>query len=281
MRKINGKRLLITGAGRGIGLAMAQAWAREGAQVLLTDVNEEVAVEAAQQVGAGCLSYHLDITDAAGVSALRDRLLREQGPLDLLVNNAGVVFPGPFLDVPLAQHLRTYQVNIEGLVTVTHAFLPQLLERPVAHVVNMASATGLTSLPRAATYASSKWAVVGFSESLRCELKRRGQGRVGVTTVCPAYVDTGMFAGVRPPWWIPFLDVHRLAHQVVKAVKQGRPMLLEPWLVKVTPLLMATLPRSVTDRLAELLGVNQSMDTCHGPAGAFREGCQGCRCGSK
>jgi short-subunit dehydrogenase len=281
MRTIKGKRVLVTGAGRGIGLAMAQAWAREGAHVLLTDVDKEVAVEAAQQVGGGAQGAHLDITDAAEVLALRDRLLRHQGPLDLLVNNAGIVFPGPFLEVPLDRHLQTYQVNIEGLVTVTHAFLPQLLERPEAYVVNMASASGLTSLPSAATYASSKWAVVGFSESLRCELKRRGLGHVGITTVCPAYVDTGMFAGVRPPPWIPFLDAHHLARKVVKAVKQERPMLLEPWLVKVTPLLMATLPRAITDRLAELLGVNRSLDACHGPAGTIGHGCQGCRCASK
>ena len=98
------------------------------------------------------------------------RLIAEVGPIDVLVNNAGVVFGGPFLDVDLDRHLATIAVNLSGVITLTHAFLPDLIARPVGHIVNIASAAAVIALPMATSYAASKWAVLGFSDSLREEL---------------------------------------------------------------------------------------------------------------
>src|SRR5512138_374086 len=145
MRALRGKRVLITGGARGIGLALARRLAREGATLLVADLDARALDEATasiREAGAKALGFPVDVTDALSIAALRDAVHREGGPIDVLVNNAGVVFGGPFLEVPLARHVTTYRVNVEGLVAMTHAFLPDLLEREDAHLVNVSSASG-------------------------------------------------------------------------------------------------------------------------------------------
>jgi short-subunit dehydrogenase len=180
------------------------------------------------------------------------------------VNNAGVVFGGPFLDVPLEKHLATYRVNVLGLVSLTHAFLPDLLGRPDAHLVNVASASGFIGLPHGATYASSKWAVIGFSESLRLELELQGHRHVHVTTVCPSYVATGLFEGARAPLTTRLLTAERLADKVVSAMLRDAIWVRVPWLVKVTPMLKGVLPTRMFYSVAGVLGVNTSMTAWKG-----------------
>ena len=133
--------------------------------------------------------------------------------MDVLVNNAGIVHGGPFLDVPVERHLATYRVNVLGLVAVTHAFLPDLIASADSHLVNIASASGYIGLPHGSTYASSKWAVIGFSESLLLELELHGHRHVHVTTVCPSYVTTGLFDGARAARTTSLLSPERLAAQ--------------------------------------------------------------------
>ena len=115
----------------------------------------------------------------------RERINADGGPIEVLVNNAGTVFGGYFLDVPLDRHLTTLAVNLLGVVIVTHAFLPDLIDRPDAHLVNIASVAALRRRVRGSTYASSKWGVIGFSESIELELREQGNAHVHVTTVCP------------------------------------------------------------------------------------------------
>jgi all-trans-retinol dehydrogenase (NAD+) len=271
MQSLTGKRVLVTGAGSGIGRALAEQFARRGAEVLAADLRETAASETVSRIGlAGGrgIAYAVDVTDAVSVAALRRRVLDDGGPIDVLVNNAGVVHGGPFLDVPLDRHLATYRVNTEGVVTMTHAFLADLVARPEAHLVQIASASGFLGLPFGATYGSSKWAVVGFSESIRMELRQLGQGHVGVTTVCPSYVRTGMFDGARAPRLTPMLTADRVAVLTVRAVLRRRAFVLTPWLVKLTPALNALLPRWLFDRVAAAFGVTTSMTSWHGRATA-------------
>ena len=202
MRDLTNKRVLVTGAAGGIGRETSMAFARAGAEIVLTDLAEEQAGGVAEEIrsaGGKASAYALDVTDPAALTELRERIHDEAGPVDVIVNNAGVVFGGSFLDVPLEKHLLTYKVNTLGLVATTHVFLPDLIGRQEGHVVNIASASGFIGLPYGTTYASSKWSVIGFSESIRLELADLGHRHVGVTAVCPSYVDTGMFDGVRPP----------------------------------------------------------------------------------
>jgi short-subunit dehydrogenase len=267
MRTLRGKVVLVTGAASGIGRCLAMRFAQAGSLVIITDLDGDRAVSVAAEVQAsGGLSrtYALDVTDAERVRQLRTRLRDETGGIDVLVNNAGVVHGGAFLDVALERHLATFMVNAIGVTTMTHVFLGDLLARHEAHVVNMASASSLVGLPFGASYASSKWAVLGLSESLRLELKALGHSHVGVTAVCPSYVSTGMFDGAAVPRLTRILTPDRLASKVVAAVRANRACVLTPWLVAVTPLLRGVLPRPVFDAVARVFGVSSSMVSWRG-----------------
>lgn len=263
MQTLAGKRVLITGAASGIGKAMAQRFAAERADLVLVDLNEPLLLATASEIartGVSVHSYRLDVTDGPGILALRDKVRSDTGgPIDVLVNNAGLVFGGPFLEVPLEKHMLTYRVNTESLVAFTHAFLPDLIGRPDAHVVNTASASGFIGLPLGSTYASSKWAVVGFSESLALELELLGHRHVHVTAACPSYVSTGLFDGARAPLFTSLLTAEKVADRVVRAVLANRMYVRTPWLIAVTPMLKGLLPFGVFYRVASILGVNTSM----------------------
>src|SRR5262245_22535729 len=166
VRTLSGTRALVTGGASGIGKAIADRFAGAGAEVVLVDLNEAALRETAaafERAGRRVRTYVLDVTEISRIVGLRETIARGAGRIDVLVNNAGLVFGGAFLEVPLEKHLTTYRVNTLGLVAMTHAFLPDLIAAPDAHVVNVASASGLVGLPFGATYASSKWAVLGFS----------------------------------------------------------------------------------------------------------------------
>jgi short-subunit dehydrogenase len=262
MQTLHGKRVLVTGAASGIGKAIAERVAAEGAELLLVDVNPRALEEAGASLarnGASVRTYVLDVTETSRMVGLHEQTDRDGGPIDVLVNNAGLVFGGAFLDVPLEQHLTTYRVNTLGLVAMTYAFLRDLIAGGDGHVVNVASASAFIGLPFGATYASSKWAVLGFSESLALELELQGHRHVHVTAVCPSYVKTGLFAGARAPRTTRMLTPERVADLTVRAVLANRPVVRTPWLVRVTPAMKGLMPFRVFYRAAALLGVNTSM----------------------
>jgi short-subunit dehydrogenase len=262
MRNLADKRVLVTGGASGLGLAIARRFAAAGARLVLADINAEALEAAAAGLvhdGGRAATCPMDVGAPESVAAARDRILREGGPIDVLVNNAGVVFGGRFTDVPLERHLDTYRVNLVGAVIVTRAFLSDLVARPEGHLVNIASASGLIPLPYAATYASSKWGLIGFSDSIRVELALDGHRHVGVTTVCPSYVTTGLFAGARPPITTRALDPDAVAVLVVRAVQRNRPFVMTPWIVRITPALKGLLPARIFDAVAGLLGATTSM----------------------
>jgi all-trans-retinol dehydrogenase (NAD+) len=270
MRSFRDRTVLLTGAASGIGRLMAVAFAERGARVVVTDRDgagaEAVARELRRHNGRA-FAYPLDVTKPEAVRELRTTIERDAGCIDALVNNAGVVFGGPFERVPLEKHLTTYRVNVEGVVTLTHTFLPHLLCSRDGHLVNIASASGFIGLPNAATYASSKWAVLGFSESLRIELAER-KARLPITVACPGYIATGMFAGVRPPLLTPLLTPDRIVSKIMRGIARNDEFVLEPFAVKTLETCKALLPRRVFERGARLLGVSSSMDSWKGRAEA-------------
>jgi short-subunit dehydrogenase len=262
VQTLQGKRALVTGAASGIGRAIAERFAAAGAESLLVDRNETGLADVAAELsraGARVRTYTLDVTDVSRIAGLREQVARDGGPIDVLVNNAGLVYGGAFLDVPVEKHLTTYRVNVEGLVAMTHAFLPDLIAGPDGHVVNVASASAYIGLPFGATYASSKWAVLGFSESLALELELQGFGHVHVTAVCPSYVATGLFDGAKAPRMTRLLTADGVAELTVRAMLKNRPYVRTPWIVQTTPILKALLPFRAFYRVAALLGVNTSM----------------------
>jgi all-trans-retinol dehydrogenase (NAD+) len=274
MRNFVGKRALVTGAGRGLGRELCQVFAAAQMEVVVTDCDPEGVSDTLHLLRTSrrrAVGYQMDVTDPESVRSIRDRLHAEHGPIDLLINNAGIVSGGEFLDVPLREHMATYHVNTIGLIVVTHTFLPDLLRPSGGHLVNIASASGLIGLPYGTTYASSKWAVIGFSDSIREELRQNGRKDVSVTTVCPGYVGTGMFEGVRSPWLVPVLEPPDVARQVLKAVRRDHEQVLTPWLIKLIPLGKGTMLRSWFRKLCHWLGVTTGMASWRGHAAGRRE----------
>ncbi len=262
MRDLKDKRVLITGGASGIGKNIAERLVPENAELVLVDLNEQALNETLEDIhdlGGRASGYTLDVTDTDSIFRLRDHVHQDLGPIDVLINNAGVVFGGPFLDVPFEKHVRTYRVNVEGVMAMTYAFLPDLIARPEAHLVNIASLAGLVGVPFGSTYSSSKWAVIGLAESIRLELDANKHHNVKVTIVCPSYVSTGLFAGAQPPKGTSMLTPEGLAQEIVEAIKGDHVYLLTPWLVKITPFLKGVLPLRLYDAVASMFGSASSM----------------------
>jgi short-subunit dehydrogenase len=245
-----------------MGKLMVWRFAEKGAFVVATDLKEELLKEIegeAHQRKVSLLTHPLDVTKTDQILSLRQRIEREIGGVDILVNNAGVVFGGPFSEIPLELHTLTFRVNLIGLVEMTHIFLPLLLKQPEGAIVNMASASAFIALPLASTYAASKWGVVGFSDCLRVELRSRGLHHLRIITICPSYVNTGMFAGVRLPRQVGMLRPESVVARVLKAIERDETDVYIPSYVRAAPFLRGVLPKKWFEWFCRKLGVYGSM----------------------
>jgi len=265
MSEIAGRTVLITGGASGVGRRVALRIAALGGQVVLWDINQDALERTLAEVtGAGggrAAAGHLcDIADRENVYATAERVRREVGAVDILINNAGIVSGKHFLDLPDGQIEATFKINALALFWTAKAFLPGMIERNRGHIVTMGSASGYIGVAKLSDYAASKWAAVGFDESLRVELRRRAPG-VMTTIVCPYYIDTGMFRGVRTRFalLLPILDEQVVADRIVRAIRRNQRRLVMPRLVGFVPL-MRMLPVPLFDAVATFLGVNASMD---------------------
>ena len=211
--------------------------------------------------------YVCNVSDREGVYAAALQVRSEVGPIHILVNNAGVVAGRPLLECSDEAIERTLAVNTLALFWTCKAFLPDMIRAGFGHVVTVASAAGIIGVPRLSDYCASKWAAVGFDESLRAELRQTAPG-VKTTIVCPHYVNTGMFRGVRTrfPWLLPILKENVVAERIVQAIRRNRPRVWMPPLVYLVPLLRI-LPVGLFDAMATLLGVHSAMDKFAGRAG--------------
>jgi all-trans-retinol dehydrogenase (NAD+) len=184
--------------------------------------------------------------------------------VDVLINNAGVVSGSPLLEIPDEQIERTMAVNALSLFWTTKAFLPAMIEQQRGHVVTIASAAGLVGTARQTDYAASKHAAVGFDEALRCELRHLGHRRILTTVVCPFYISTGMFEGVKSgSFLLPILSPEDATDRIVAAIEKGRRRLFMPSTVPLTYLLRL-FPTAVFDWWMRVLGVARSMDEFKG-----------------
>lgn len=259
MNQLQSKRVLITGAGRGLGRELALRFAAAGATIIVTDIDTAAAEAVANELKSA-EAHRLDVTDDVQIQSVRAQVL----PIDVLVNNAGVVFGGEFSDVSVEQHRMTAAVNFAGLMALTHAFLPDLIDRPEAHIVNIVSASAFIPLPFGAAYAASKWAALGFTESLREELRILGRRHIGITAVLPSYIATGMFEGVKPPLFTRWLTPQDVADATVKAVLHHRDLVYLPRSVRFSLAMASFMPWTVWRRIVAWSGVGTSMRSWKG-----------------
>jgi short-subunit dehydrogenase len=262
MSRIRGSTALVTGAASGIGRLLARKLLAAGAgHLVVWDIQEAAMNSMAEELrSAGRVSaFRVDLADPAQVEAAARAMEAAGIAVDLLVNNAGVVVGKVFADHSPADIARTMAVNTLAPMYLTRELLPGMLARGGGHIVNVASAAGMVSNPRMSVYCASKWALIGWSDSLRIEMERARTG-VKVTTVTPYYIDTGMFDGVRSPV-IPLLEPGYVAEQIVAAIESDRIFLRLPRVLNVLPLLRGILPARWFDRVGgDLLGVYDSMN---------------------
>jgi short-subunit dehydrogenase len=274
MKTIQGKRILITGAAMGMGRLYALLAAREGAAAIaLWDVNEtelkKTTEELKKLVPPECrlLPAIVDVSSSARIDEAAGDVKRTISSVDIIINNAGIVCGKYFWEHDARKDIeRTMDINTMAPMLITKAFLSEMIaSRDECRIVNIASAAGLLSNPRMSVYAASKWALIGWSDSLRLELQQAGHRHVRVTTVCPSYISTGMFDGVKAPFLTPILKPETVVRRTWAAMKTGRPQLLMPFMVKMSVVLKGLLPLPLWDWFAgRLFGVYSSMAHFHG-----------------
>jgi short-subunit dehydrogenase len=268
MKSAAGKRVLVTGAAMGMGRRFAERAITEGAAaVVLVDLDEDALNETLEELpdGAGeVIGYVTDVSDADEVAATAAAVLDDVGGIDVLVNNAGIVRGNDyFWETDVARDTTaTIEVNTLAPMYVAHAFLPSMIAgSEECRLLNLASAAGFTPNPRMAVYAASKWAVIGWSDSVRLELKQAGHDHVKVTTVCPYYVDTGMFDGASSAPLLPILDPADVVDESWSGMLAGHPFVVLPRTVMLSEMLKGVVPTGVRDFIAEhVIGVYHTMD---------------------
>ena len=234
MKRLRGKKALITGAACGIGRAIALELARAGTDVYLLDVDSpgvETVCDEARQLGVDAVAGVCDVGEADQVTRSVASVLEQWGTLDILVNNAGVLCWGTIRHITAEQWQRTLAVNLHGPIQFIHELLPTLLERDEAHILNVCSMNGLFAMRKLAPYQTSKFALVGLTESLRADLRKTS---VGATALCPGFVSTDFIAGAdttdrhggsNAPAWM-CATPEQVARKAVRAIRRNQALTL-------------------------------------------------------
>lgn len=252
----------------GIGRLMCLKLAGEGCKVAVWDFNQKMAEETAQMIkdkGGEAKVYICDVSNADAVRNSATKVLADFGHVDILVNNAGIVSGKKLLDVPDALARKTMDVNTTAHFWTVKSFLPDMIDRNSGHVVTLASAAGLVGVAGLADYCASKFGAFGFNESLRFELRKQGKKGVSTTCVCPYYINTGMFEGVKTRFQfiLPILEPEYVANKIIQAIKRRREVLYMPRVIRFT-CLGRIVPAPINDWCMDFLGVSNSMDQFKG-----------------
>jgi NAD(P)-dependent dehydrogenase (short-subunit alcohol dehydrogenase family) len=253
-RSLAGRSVAITGGARGIGRATAAALIAQGARVAIGDIDAPLAKTTAEQLGAGTIGLPLDVTDRASFSAFLDEVESRLGPLDVLINNAGIMPIGSFSEETDATARRMVEINLHGVLLGSKLALERFLPRRRGHLVQIASAAGKLGFAGGATYCATKHAVVGLSESLRSEL--RGTN-VDVSVVIPVVVNTELGSGLPETRSFKPIEPEDVASAIVDALQTGRYEVYVPKSMNRIVRLGALMPRRTADAVARLLKGDQ------------------------
>jgi NAD(P)-dependent dehydrogenase (short-subunit alcohol dehydrogenase family) len=253
-RSLTGKVVAITGGARGIGRATASALIAQGARVAIGDIDAALAVETAGQLGAGTLGLPLDVTDPESFETFLTTVERDLGPLDVLVNNAGIMPVGPFVAETPATAARLVDINLHGVITGSKLALARFLPRGRGHLVNIASIAGKNGFPGGVTYCATKHAVVGLSEAIRAEV--RGSG-IDISIVMPTVVKTELGSGLNRTRGLGFAEPEDVAGAIVEALQTGRVDVYVPRQLGALMRSRALASRSVSDLILRLMKADQ------------------------
>ncbi len=256
-RVIAGRTAVVTGGAQGIGAAIVRALIAEGVRVILADVDVELAEQTAGALAGPAARVQARALDVRDLQAFQDLIagLEDEGtPPDILINNAGIMPLGPFLEQDPALDDRQLDVNVRGVCNGMRAVLPGMLARRRGHVVNLASTAGVIGIPNAAVYCGTKHAVIGITEAVRRE--HLGSG-VDFTYVLPSIVATELTSGTHALRYPPPVQPTEVAAAVVGALRSGRIEVFVPPFVRMSRLLPAYLPRRAVEALGRLFGVDQ------------------------
>ncbi|XP_034060333.1 epidermal retinol dehydrogenase 2-like [Gymnodraco acuticeps] len=271
-KNIEGEVVLISGAGSGIGRLMAQEFAALNTVLVLWDINQEGMKETARlakESGASRVHYYVcDCSNKNEVYRVADQVKREVGDVSILVNNAGIVTGKTFMEAPDSLIEKTMEVNTMSHFWTYKAFLPAMIANNHGHLVSIASSAGLISCNGLADYCASKFAAVGFAESVGLELLATGKDGVKTTIVCPYFINTGMFDGCQTKWptLLPILDPNYVAKKIITAVLTDQVFLLLPRTMYLITALKTILPVKQGIMLGQYLGAFSLMDHFKGHA---------------
>src|SRR5215217_5160164 len=252
---ISGRMVAITGGARGLGLATAKELASRGARVAIGDLDGDLArVEAAALAGPGPHGgYVLDVTDPESFGMFLNTAA-ELGPLDVLINNAGIMPVKMFAQEDPLVTRRQIEINLLGVTTGTRLALGRMLPRQRGHIVNVSSAAGRVAVPGEAVYTATKHAVVGFGEALRVELRSKG---IEVSTIMPSLAATELASGMQPPRFVPMVKPDQVANAIAKVLERPKLEVIVPaW---TTPLIRMTLalPPNTRDKIRHFFRIEE------------------------
>jgi short-subunit dehydrogenase len=248
-RILAGETVAITGAARGIGRATAEALVRQGMRVAIGDVDLDTAQRTAAELGPSAVALPLDVTDRASFSSFLDEAERQLAPIDVLVNNAGIMQIGRFIDEDDLTARRMIDINLHGVIFGTKLALERMLPRGRGHIVNVASQAGKFGTPGGATYSATKHAVVGLTEAVRGEVRLMGAD-VQLSYVMPYVVKTELGSGLGQARGLSELEPSEVADAIVEALRYGTVEVWVPKRSRRTNQLVTVLPR----RLSEAMG---------------------------
>lgn len=265
---LSGRVVAITGGARGIGKATATALVRKGCRLAIGDLDLALAEQTAAELGGGTIAVSLDVTDRASFSSFLDEAERQLGPLDVVVNNAGIMPVTPFTEESVDSLRRQLDINVLGVITGMQLAIERMRPRGSGHIVNLASQAGKGGFPGIATYSATKHAVVGVSEAVRAEL--RGSG-IEIACVMPTVVNTELTSGVGQRMIKP-VEASDVADEIVDALEVPR---FDVWVPRANGALfkiVALLPRGAREALGRLMKVDKLMtEVDHGARHAYEE----------
>jgi NADP-dependent 3-hydroxy acid dehydrogenase YdfG len=251
-RILAGETAAITGAARGIGRATAEAFLRQGMKVAIGDLDIEAARKTASELGPSTVALPLDVTDRDSFSRFLDDTEEQLGPIDVLVNNAGIMQVGRFLDEDDLTARRMIDINLHGVIIGMKLALRRMIARDRGHVVNISSQAGKFGAPGGATYSATKHAVVGLTEAVRGEL-RLMDAHVALSYVMPFVVNTELGSGLGQARGMSNLEPAEVADAIVEALQLGTVEVWVPKSAKRTNTLGVLLPRRLSEGMARAM----------------------------